>query len=89
MRDKERLQDYRFMPEPNLPPLRIYDRETKPGNVESNQIINMDDIGASLPMLPEAKRELLQRDYGLTLEHSIIIVVSKLVHWFNPYAAVG
>lgn len=25
MRDKEKLQDYRFMPELNLPPLRIYD----------------------------------------------------------------
>ena len=85
MRDKERLQDYRFMPEPNLPPLRVYDRETKPGNVESNQVVNMDDIGASLPMLPEAKRDLLQRDYGLALEHSIIIVVSIVVHEFYYY----
>ena len=28
MRDKEVKQDYRFMPEPNLPPLVIYDDET-------------------------------------------------------------
>ena len=28
MRDKEVLQDYRFMPEPNLPPLQLYDDRT-------------------------------------------------------------
>lgn len=30
MRDKEKVHDYRFMPEPNLPPLHIYDNKTLP-----------------------------------------------------------
>lgn len=28
MRDKELMQDYRFMPEPNLPILQLYDDST-------------------------------------------------------------
>lgn len=30
MRDKEKLHDYRFLPEPNLPPLRLYNDNTLP-----------------------------------------------------------
>ena len=33
MRDKEKMLDYRFMPEPNLPPLVLYDtRDSVPVN---------------------------------------------------------
>ena len=39
MRDKERLQDYRYMPEPNLPPLRLYTNEDTPAHgVPSDQV---------------------------------------------------
>lgn len=63
MRDKEVLQDYRFMPEPNLPPLRL-----------SQSFI--EDIRQGLPELPEETREKLTRDYLLPPETAIILVVS-------------
>ena len=51
-RSKEQAHDYRYFPEPDLPPLHI-DR----GLVEG--------LSASLPELPEAKRARFARDYGL------------------------
>lgn len=75
MRDKEKQQDYRFLPEPNLPPLRLYDNETIPP-VDSSQCINVDELRNSLPILPEGRRNELVSNYGLTLVNSHILVVS-------------
>ena len=52
-RSKEYAHDYRYFPEPDLPPLRL-DR----AYVES--------IRARLPELPDAKRERFARDYALS-----------------------
>ena len=52
-RTKEYAHDYRYFPEPDLPPLRL-DR----AYVES--------IRARLPELPDAKRERFARDYALS-----------------------
>ena len=76
MRDKERLHDYRFMPEPNLPPLRLYTTQTIPAGVPSEQIINVDELRAQMPELPIAQRARLQQTYGLLEEHSSVLVVS-------------
>lgn len=76
MRDKERVHDYRFMAEPNLPPLRLYTTATLPANVASDQIVNIDDLKMKLPELPSAKRQRLQRVHHLSLNHSSILVVS-------------
>ena len=38
MRDKEKVHDYRFMPEPNLPPLRLYTNDTLPKGIDSTQV---------------------------------------------------
>jgi len=76
MRDKERLHDYRFMPEPNLPPLRLYTTQTMPAGVPSQQIINVDELRDKMPELPSAQRTRLQQTYGLLAEHSSAIVVS-------------
>lgn len=78
MRDKERLHDYRFMAEPNLPPLRLYTNDTVPVGVPSDQIINVDDIRAMLPELPNAKRQRLKKQYGLSVEHSNVFVVREI-----------
>nr|CAH7716732.1 unnamed protein product [Callosobruchus chinensis] len=67
MRDKEVAQDYRFMPEPNLPPLHI-----AMGPVEIG-CVNADRLKENIPELPEQTRTKL-RDEGLTLEQSIILV---------------
>jgi aspartyl-tRNA(Asn)/glutamyl-tRNA(Gln) amidotransferase subunit B len=53
MRLKEESQDYRYFPEPDLPPLR-----TDPAWLAS--------IRAALPELPAAKRERYGTDYGLS-----------------------
>ena len=41
MRDKEHVHDYRFLPEPNLPPLRLYTDQTMPHTDDPSQIINI------------------------------------------------
>jgi aspartyl-tRNA(Asn)/glutamyl-tRNA(Gln) amidotransferase subunit B len=53
MRSKEKAHDYRYFPEPDLLPL-IVDQARQ------------DAIRATLPELPEAKRQRLIADYGLT-----------------------
>jgi aspartyl-tRNA(Asn)/glutamyl-tRNA(Gln) amidotransferase subunit B len=53
MRSKEHAQDYRYFPDPDLPPLLV-----APGHVER--------LRATLPELPADKRARLQRDLGLT-----------------------
>ncbi|XP_073461134.1 glutamyl-tRNA(Gln) amidotransferase subunit B, mitochondrial isoform X4 [Aquarana catesbeiana] len=74
MRDKEGKQDYRFMPEPNLPPLILYDTKTLPNNVDANQVINIDLIKEMLPELPSVTRERLVDEYGILPEHSFVLV---------------
>jgi len=85
MRDKERLHDYRFMPEPNLPPLRLYTTETVPVDVPSQQIINVDMLRDDMPELPCAQRVRLLQTYGLSFDHSAVIVVSMHQH-HSPYS---
>ncbi|KAF2899817.1 hypothetical protein ILUMI_06365 [Ignelater luminosus] len=78
MRDKEEKQDYRYMPEPNLPPLHIAMGSVKWG------CVNADDLKATLPELPYQTRSRLKDDYGLTMEQSIILVnEAKLLTAFS------
>ncbi|XP_078068699.1 glutamyl-tRNA(Gln) amidotransferase subunit B, mitochondrial isoform X5 [Mustelus asterias] len=84
MRDKEGKQDYRFMPEPNLPPLVIYDNETIPSNVNHRQVVNIDHIREQLPELPNEKRKRLVEKYGILTEHSFTLVNENgLVQFFE------
>ena len=52
MRSKEEAHDYRYFPEPDLPPL----------DLESEWI---DEIRLSLPELPDARRRRFIEQYGL------------------------
>lgn len=63
-RSKEYAHDYRYFPEPDLPPI-IISREW----VES--------VKAKLPELPEARRERFIREYGLTSYDAGLITNSK------------
>jgi len=63
MRLKEESQDYRYFPEPDLPPLR-----TDPAWLAS--------IRAALPELPAAKRARYGTDYGLSAYDAAVIVAS-------------
>ncbi|WFD32671.1 hypothetical protein MSPP1_003720 [Malassezia sp. CBS 17886] len=52
MRSKETTPDYRYMPEPNLPPLHV-----------SQERITA--VAATLPELPDARHRRLREEYGL------------------------
>ncbi|XP_037353461.1 glutamyl-tRNA(Gln) amidotransferase subunit B, mitochondrial [Talpa occidentalis] len=74
MRDKEGKQDYRFMPEPNLPPLQLYDSASLPAGADPQQVINIDQIREQLPELPRVTREKLVQQYGMLPEHSFALL---------------
>uniref|UniRef100_A0A9J7YM71 Glutamyl-tRNA(Gln) amidotransferase subunit B, mitochondrial n=1 Tax=Cyprinus carpio carpio TaxID=630221 RepID=A0A9J7YM71_CYPCA len=75
MRDKEGLQDYRFMPEPNLPPLFVYESKASvPAGVDPAQVVVIDRLSAQLPELPSVKRTRLVETYGILQEHSFTLV---------------
>ena len=52
MRSKEDAQDYKYFPEPDIPPLSISDSE-------------IDEIRATLPELPQAKKQRYMKEYNL------------------------
>jgi aspartyl-tRNA(Asn)/glutamyl-tRNA(Gln) amidotransferase subunit B len=53
MRSKEQAHDYRYFPEPDLLPLVVDEKW-------------QGDIRASLPELPEARRQRMMKEYGIT-----------------------
>uniref|UniRef100_A0A3B5ACH2 Glutamyl-tRNA(Gln) amidotransferase subunit B, mitochondrial n=1 Tax=Stegastes partitus TaxID=144197 RepID=A0A3B5ACH2_9TELE len=85
MRDKEGLQDYRFMPEPNLPPLIVYeDNASLPTGIDACQAVVVQKIKEGLPELPSVKRDRLVQTYGILPEHSFTLVNEDgLVEYFE------
>ncbi|KAK2817208.1 hypothetical protein Q5P01_025399 [Channa striata] len=85
MRDKEGLQDYRFMPEPNLPPLIVYeDSASLPTGIDACQAVVVQKIRERLPELPSVKRDRLVQTYGILPEHSFTLVNEDgLVEYFE------
>lgn len=68
----------RFMPEPNLPPLMVYeDRTSLPAGLDERQAVVVQQIRRSLPELPGVKRDRLVQTYGILPEHSFTLVVSS------------
>ena len=63
MRSKEEAHDYRYFPDPDLLPLE-FDQSW------------VDEIAASLPELPDAKKQRFVADYGLSAYDAGIIVAS-------------
>lgn len=68
-RSKEVAEDYRYFPEPDLPPLVI----------EQSWV---DAIRASLPELPDAKRQRFVRDYSLSEYDADVLVAERAVAEF-------
>ena len=74
MRSKEEAHDYRYFPEPDLPPLRI-----PAGLVER--------IEKELPELPRAKLERFAKEYGLSVYDAKILVSDRsLADYFEQVA---
>jgi aspartyl-tRNA(Asn)/glutamyl-tRNA(Gln) amidotransferase subunit B len=63
-RSKEYAHDYRYFPEPDLPPLSI-------------EKAWIDKIRVNLPELPEARRERFMQRYGLPLYDANLLTESK------------
>lgn len=76
MRDKEVLQDYRFMPEPNLPPLILNMTEGNNKSDDSSSLVSVPSIARQLPELPEQTRKRLVEHFKINQEVAIILVVS-------------
>jgi len=63
-REKEEAHDYRYFPEPDLPPLH-----------HSKEFIN--EIKSEIPELPQQRRERIKREYSLDEEKIEILVYNK------------
>ncbi|HEY6538309.1 MAG TPA: Asp-tRNA(Asn)/Glu-tRNA(Gln) amidotransferase subunit GatB [Candidatus Dormibacteraeota bacterium] len=59
-RSKEEAQEYRYFPEPDLPPLLISRAQ-------------VEEVRAGLPELPSARRARFQTQYGLTEEQAVLL----------------
>lgn len=77
MRGKEEAHDYRYFPEPDLVPI----------TVEQKWI---DEIKASLPELPDIKRERFVSEYGLPEYDADMLTAEKsLADWFEQAVKAG
>lgn len=70
LRDKGGAVDYRFMPEPDLPPLLLNDNVLDGNNLE-------DFLSKNLPELPEEATNRLIHQYGITEASSIVITSDR------------
>ncbi len=77
LRSKEQAHDYRYFPEPDLVPMVV-----DPAWVE--------DIGRSLPELPDARQARLLKDYGLSAYDAGVITASRaMADYFDATVAAG
>jgi aspartyl-tRNA(Asn)/glutamyl-tRNA(Gln) amidotransferase subunit B len=68
---KEEAHDYRYFPEPDLPPLHFTALEIK-------------ELAASLPELPQARRERLKKEYRLLDQEAEMFIGNKsLAEYFE------
>ncbi len=64
MRSKEYAHDYRYFPEPDLPPLTL-------------DKVWVEEIRARLPELPDTRRNRFMAEYGLPVYDANLLTVSK------------
>ncbi|TMD47260.1 MAG: Asp-tRNA(Asn)/Glu-tRNA(Gln) amidotransferase subunit GatB [Chloroflexi bacterium] len=76
-RTKEFAEDYRYFPEPDLPPLEV-----------SRQWVA--EIGSSLPELPAARRDRLIANFGLSPYDASVLTSSKpMAEYFEETVRLG
>jgi len=76
-RSKEDAHDYRYFPEPDLPPLEL-DQAW------------IDEIAAALPELPQAKAERFQSQYGLSeVDANVLVGEQTIANFFETVLAAG
>ncbi len=75
-RTKEQAHDYRYFPEPDLPPLTFTDEEIR-------------TLRAELPELPEARRDRFMQNFGLSRYDATQLTVSTSTANYFEQAAAG
>ena len=77
MRSKENAHDYRYMPEPDLPPI-----------ITSDETI--EKYRAELPELPDARRARYEKDYGLgDYDAAMITSTRAMAEYYDAVIATG
>jgi len=77
MRSKEFANDYRYFPEPDLPPLRV-------------EAAMIEQVRASMPELPAERRVRFQREFGLgAYEATILTDERELADYFESLLQAG
>ncbi len=75
MRSKEEAHDYRYFPEPDLPPLRVTQEE-------------VDNIKASMPELPNQLRKRFETEFGLSAyDADVLTQTQSLAQWYETLVA--
>jgi len=75
MRSKEEAHDYRYFPEPDLPPLRFTQEE-------------VDAIRAGMPELPGQLRKRFETEYGLSpYDADVLTQTRDLATWYESLVA--
>ena len=76
-RTKESAHDYRYFPEPDLPPLQL-----EPAAIEA--------LRAALPELPQVRQQRLTQQYGLTAYDAAVLVSDvALANYYDALIAAG
>lgn len=71
LRSKEEAMDYRYFPEPDLPPVVLTDEE-------------IDRVRQTLPELPDSIMHRMMNEYGLSAyDASVIVAEKEFAEWFD------
>ncbi len=77
MRSKEKAQDYRYMPEPDLVPIVLTDED-------------IEKFRATLPELPDARRARLVKEHGLSEYDAASLTASRaMAEYFDAAVSAG
>lgn len=77
MRSKEQAHDYRYFPDPDLVPIIV-----------NTEMLN--EIKASLPELPDAKRKRFVNDFGLSDYDAEFLISERVIaEWFEEAVKAG
>ncbi|MCM1055949.1 MAG: Asp-tRNA(Asn)/Glu-tRNA(Gln) amidotransferase subunit GatB [Bacteroides sp.] len=69
MRSKEDAQDYRYFPDPDIPPIVFTEEE-------------LEDIRRSIPEMPESRKARYVKEYGIAEKDADSLINNKLVCFF-------
>lgn len=68
-REKEEAHDYRYLPEPDLPPFDLTDR----------RFVDLEAIRLTIPELPQAKRQRLINEFSMSAAEADLLVADRLM----------